>query len=141
MEFSDKELEIIENWDVRDSLSLLSHLEKVWTFKNYFRKSWSKSDFGEHMIVYKISTAGWSQNEELISALKRNYVFWSMFWYSSVRGGHFTFHIIPEQLGYLKVSDFCNKNDISRQAVSQNKHLYDWIEKSKNVKYIKRIKK
>ncbi len=37
--------------------------------------------------VYKLATGGWSGNEEIISALQRNAIFWSMHWESSHRGG------------------------------------------------------
>jgi len=43
----------------------------------------------------KIATGGWSGNEEMISALQDNAVFWALYWESSHRGGLFQFKIIP----------------------------------------------
>lgn len=47
-----------------------------------------------HFVLY-MATGGWSGNEDIIGALKNTF-FWMRYWYSSVRGGGFTF-LIPEK--------------------------------------------
>ncbi len=38
-----------------------------------------------------LSTGGWSDNEEVISSMKENRVFWLSSWVQSRRGGHYVF--------------------------------------------------
>lgn len=49
------------------------------------------------LIRYRLSTGGWSGNESLIAAMQANYVFWTLCWWSSRRGGHYVFHMLAEQ--------------------------------------------
>ena len=78
----------IRNWKVRDQASL----EAFWAF---VRRTWKPPDyFQEHEPGHwYLSTGGWSGNEDVIRALDRNYVFWSLCWQQSRRGGHYIFHI------------------------------------------------
>lgn len=50
--------------------------------------------FDETVNEVRISTGGWSGNEEIIGHLKRSF-FWFRYWETSRRGGHFTFHVPP----------------------------------------------
>ena len=55
---------------------------------------------GERVIRFEYSTGGWSGNEDVIDALHHNFIFWSMFWEKSIRGGHYYFKIRhPERYG------------------------------------------
>ena len=42
----------------------------------------------------KISTGGWSGHEDIIGALQDNFMFWSLYWRATIRGGHYTFKIV-----------------------------------------------
>lgn len=47
---------------------------------------------------YEISTGGWSGNQEIIEAMRRNYIAWALCWFSSRRGGYHQFHLLREKL-------------------------------------------
>jgi len=86
---TDTELEAIEKW-----------MPKVWNgqefhdFMEYIRDHWKYADDGyweQDGLTYTIHTAGWSGNEDIIQAMKKNYIFWALYWESASRGGHYTF--------------------------------------------------
>lgn len=82
-------LERISKWPVQspdNCRELLEHVRSLWHHSKYFQDA---LDGQEH--VYKVSTCGWSGNEDLIEAMQLNRVFWSFCWYSSRRGGHYVF--------------------------------------------------
>jgi hypothetical protein len=39
-------------------------------------------------MLYKISTAGWFGNEDIIMSMNNNFKLWSLVWYSSKRGDY-----------------------------------------------------
>jgi hypothetical protein len=41
--------------------------------------------------VLMLATGGWSGNEEIVRALMDNFIFWSIYWRESKRGGAFWF--------------------------------------------------
>jgi len=49
----------------------------------------------KRVIRFEYHTGGWSGNEDVIDALRRNFLFWSLFWEKSTRGGHYYFKIKP----------------------------------------------
>jgi hypothetical protein len=62
----------------------------------YVRAAWRYADAGywtQKRDHYRISTAGWSGNEALVTALQANRVFWLLSWQESRRGGHHTFDL------------------------------------------------
>lgn len=48
---------------------------------------------GVSKMIYRLSTGGWSDNEDMIQALQGNHLFWTLYWETSRRGGHHTFEI------------------------------------------------
>ena len=67
----------IANWPIDDFAGLIAFLKEAW------------SDYG--VIRFKgntmeLVTGGWSGNEQLIAALRKNF-FWAARWQSSHRGG------------------------------------------------------
>ncbi len=81
-----KELNKIKKWDWYDFLGLMQYVKDLWKYSDcgYWR---------QRGRTYRISTAGWSGNEDIIAALIANRLFWAMCWVSSKRGGHYVFQL------------------------------------------------
>jgi hypothetical protein len=77
----------IRMWDFKDLEGLMSFIESIWEYADW---GWDREG-----NKFSISTAGWSGNESIISALSGNFIAWSIMWVSSRRGGHYEFEI-PE---------------------------------------------
>jgi len=63
-------------------------------FMKYIRDHWKYADDGyweEDGLKYTLHTAGWSGNEDIINAMRKNYIFWVLYWEQSNRGGHYIF--------------------------------------------------
>ena len=69
---------------------LFAQIEPIWKYSSV--GYWTQED-GE----YRISTAGWSGNEQIIEALQQNLLFWVMCWHKSTRGGHYVFRVPGEK--------------------------------------------
>jgi len=81
---TDEQLETITKWNDYSSIhNLLAYVKNLWTFAE---RGWQQ--YGN---TYHIATSGWSGNEDIINAMQSNFIWWSMFWYQSNRGGHYTF--------------------------------------------------
>jgi hypothetical protein len=88
---TEAELEEIKTWDYTKGWhELLRRVVSIWWGGEYYF-----AQHGEHH--WCVSTCGWSGNEEIIEALQSNYLFWSLCWVSSRRGGHYIFKV-PEKL-------------------------------------------
>ena len=84
---TDEELRTIIDWDwQRGWKPLLAYVRTLWWLPD-----WGWTEKGNR---YWLSTGGWSGNESIIDAMKRNYMFWSLCWQSSRRGGHYRF-VVP----------------------------------------------
>jgi hypothetical protein len=83
------ELKKIEQWDYHGFQELMEYIEDLWKYPHYWTQT--KNSFGHN--EYHISTGGWSGNEDIITALQGNLMFWAMCWMKSERGGHFVFEI------------------------------------------------
>ena len=92
---TDDELEKVKNWDgIGDSQGLIDFLESIWRWPDWgiTKKRGRTQVFRKPCIRLYISTGGWSGNEDIIKVLQSNF-FWSIFWVSSRRGGHYEFEI------------------------------------------------
>ena len=81
-----RELRKIRQWPYNDFFGLMEYVKDRWKYSDcgYWRKKGNK---------YRISTGGWSGNESIIGALRRNTMFWMMCWRLSKVGGHYTFEV------------------------------------------------
>ena len=92
---SDRDLEIIEHWDVMKCGvdGLLEYIKNIWWLPD-----WGFKLIGKKILWLELHTGGWSGNEDIIEALKKNEYFWAIYWIKSLRGGHY----------YFKISNFRN---------------------------------
>jgi hypothetical protein len=81
---TDVALTRIADWPHADITGLLEYARELWTYQD----RWTVE--GDKLFV---STGGWSGNESIIAALKRNGMFWIMCWEQSRRGGHYIFDL------------------------------------------------
>lgn len=97
---TDATLECIVSWkidDYEDCATLLAFVQKAWHWPSYFTKApnrhrpWPGARTLERR--YTVSTGGWSGNESLIAAMESNFMFWTLTWESSRRGGHYIFEV------------------------------------------------
>lgn len=83
-------LKAIKEWDfLRQGISGL--LELITENTNWADRQIHIT--GKKAIRFEYHTGGWSGNEDVIDALCQNFLFWSMFWLRSTRGGHYYFKI------------------------------------------------
>lgn len=80
--------------------------EKVKELLDYVEPIWEYGDWGFHRTKHRLElhTGGWSGNEDIIGALHQNFLFWSMYWWTSRRGGHYIFNdrgVSGELKGFL----------------------------------------
>ena len=82
----DEDLKRIREWDIRDPFGLIEFIESIGWCDPVRRR-------GRRVWYVEFHTWGWSGNEDIISALQSNYLFWSLYWEKSVRGGHYYFRV------------------------------------------------
>lgn len=81
-----KELDTVASWShTRGFPELMEFVHTLW-----WNPKWGWTQEGD---TYKISTGGWSGNEDLIGALQDNTLFWVCCWRASYRGGHYEFEV------------------------------------------------
>jgi hypothetical protein len=78
-------LQRIATWPWTDFEALL---EYVTDSVDGYGRAWKEND------EFRLVTGGWSGNESIVDALQKNTVFWAIYWYSSQRGGLYTFKIL-----------------------------------------------
>lgn len=90
---------LVEKWHWDDPIGWFKFIESIWHLRDW---GWHEEDVpdqyrkDELVREYKISTAGWSGNEDLIKSMKKNIMLWNTLWVQSRRGGHYTFQVENE---------------------------------------------
>lgn len=94
---TDDALTIIELWHWDNFKGWFKFIESIWHLRSW---GWSEGLIpedngfdldGKQKYEYHISTAGWSGNEDIIRAMQKNDMMWSLSWVQSRRGGHYIF--------------------------------------------------
>lgn len=130
---TEETLSKIKAWDFNDFFGLVAFIKENWNYNDAYKERFEFNElFDRHEYILDISTFGWSGNEDIIKALQENELIWLVSWYSSQRGGHYTFRINPEQLGYLFTSDYCKHHGVSRQWISKAKGKFEKVIISQN---------
>jgi len=83
---TERTLDRIQTWRHEEGYSaLMKFVVAAWKYPDYIREC----EPGH----WELSTGGWSGNEDIIAALRRNTLFWMICWESSRRGGHYKFDL------------------------------------------------
>ncbi len=137
----DSELNAIENWKIEDTFGLLEFIADRWAYADWgYIERWGKAKITKQDTLFlELHTAGWSGNESIINALIRNRLFKGFFHVKWERGGHWYFEIMPEMLGYKRVSDYAKERGISRQRIHKSNEKYKWLTVGKRTQMIKPI--
>jgi hypothetical protein len=90
---TEEELAKVAAWPWQDPRGLLAYVKEKWWAADWGWAEGRFEEYGRKGHRYRISTAGWSGNEDLINALHQNRMFWSLCWFSSQRGGHYEFRV------------------------------------------------
>ena len=94
---TDEFLEYVKKYDCSDIMTFLETIESAWAYSDWGFKL-TKTYKGNHwqnkkQKTLQLHTAGWSGNESIIEALSSNFIFCSMYWWKTYRGGHYYFQI------------------------------------------------
>lgn len=87
---------LVEKWHWDDPIGWFKFIENIWHLHDW---GWREEDVpheyrkDETVRQYKISTAGWSGNEDLIRSMQKNNMLWNTTWIQSKRGGHYIFEV------------------------------------------------
>lgn len=98
-----RELTRIAKWNYADP----------WGWFEYVIARWWMPAWGIRRVRNRLymSTGGWSGNEEIIGAMRKNYLLWGKTWYVHRTGGHFIFKVPPMK----KVIDPKRKGVVRKQ--------------------------
>ena len=86
-----KALAVVANWPINsreDCAALLDLVVDIWWGSSRGTGLWTVR--GSTTVA---CTGGWSGNEDLIQAMRRNTLFWTLCWQSSNRGGRHLFKL------------------------------------------------
>jgi len=83
---SEESLKLIKEWDIvkQGIKPLVALVMDIWHWEDYRTLKGNK---------LQLHTGGWSGNEDIIIALKNNWMWWSVCWEKSTKGGHYWFNV------------------------------------------------
>lgn len=90
---TEEELTRIRDWPSDDPFGWFTFIKLVWWQPGWGWKESGGVDNQGHIRQYFISTGGWSGNEEIIHAMRDNFILWTLTWESHRRGGHYEFRV------------------------------------------------
>lgn len=83
---TEDELQTVREWPMDSGLvKWFDFIEQIWWMADWGWRRRGKT--------YRISTGGWSGNEDVIEAMQGNTMGWMLCWESSRRGGHYVFRV------------------------------------------------
>jgi hypothetical protein len=90
---TDHALNLIEIWPWDDPKGWFEFIKSIWHQASWGWNVDTKTNNSKSVLVYNISTGGWSGNESIIGAMQLNDFMWWIHWVQSRRGGHFIFEV------------------------------------------------
>ena len=92
---TEEELKKIREWELEDDFEKLAeYVIRLWHFEDWAEfRDWKKDEYDTEYRELRLATAGWSGNEDIVSALYENMMFRMLCWYSNHRGGLHIYHI------------------------------------------------
>lgn len=84
----------VQHWDFKDVRGLFDFIEDSDGMQAY--GSFRRTIMPDGRERIRIATGGWSGNEDMMSALERNFIVYSSYWKLSARGG-LEVYIIPSE--------------------------------------------
>jgi len=95
---SKKELKKIREWPYEDTHGLFEFIRDLWKYANNGGGGYGTLKVsGKRHEKLRLSTAGWSGNEDIICALQENTMVWTLTWQSLRSGGHYEFRLPKNQ--------------------------------------------
>ena len=88
---TDEALDLIAKWDFKDIAGWFEFIQSLWALTDWKIED-AKDDISDRPVTrYTMSTGGWSGNEDLLYAMRHNWLLWNLTWAQSRRGGHYIF--------------------------------------------------
>lgn len=97
---TEEQLEYIRKFDIlkEHPVKLAKYVQEIWHWgEDYCRLYEGKNKISDTAYwKLELHTGGWSGNEEIVYALRENWMFWNVCWFAHHRGGHYYFEIPKE---------------------------------------------
>lgn len=93
---TEETLKQIEEWPHKNYSELMEYVRETWWHPDLCDGPYNDLN-NTTKNTWRLSTGGWSGNEEIVGAMMNNNMFWLMCWEQSRRGGHYTFTIQETQ--------------------------------------------
>ena len=91
---TDDDLKRIREWPDDDSAGWLAFIRSIWWSADWGWHSYEGiDDYKKPITIHLVSTGGWSGNEEIIDAMREQFIHWMMTWRSHRVGGHYEFRV------------------------------------------------